>query len=62
MFHKGSFDRIDFDAGGIAIGESFESKLEELIDLVVETASGKQTVNERYGARDIAIFKTGVTL
>ncbi len=53
---------IDFDAGGIAIGESFESKLEELIDLVVETASGKQTVNERYGARDIAIFKTGVTL
>ena len=53
---------IDFDAGGIAFGDSFESKLEELIDLVVETANGKQTVNERYGARDIAIFKTGVTL
>lgn len=53
---------IDFDAGGIAFGESFESKLEQLVDLVVETANGKQTVNERYGARDIAIFKTGVTL
>ena len=53
---------IDFDAGGIATGDSFESKLEQLIDLVVETANGKQTVNERYGARDIAIFKTGVTL
>lgn len=53
---------IDFDAGGIAFGDSFESKLEELVDLVVETANGKQTVNERYGARDIAIFKTGVTL
>lgn len=53
---------IDFDAGGIAAGDSFESKLEELIGLIVETANGKQTVNERYGARDIAIFKTGVTL
>lgn len=53
---------IDFDAGGIVTGDSFESKLEQLIDLVVETANGRQTVNERYGARDIAIFKTGVTL
>ena len=53
---------IDFDAGGIAAGESFESKLEELVDLVVATANGKQTVNERYNSRDIAIFKTGVTL
>ncbi len=53
---------IDFDAGSIAAGESFESKLEELIGLVADTASGKQTVNERYNSRDIAIFKTGVTL
>lgn len=53
---------IDFDAGGIAAGESFENKLDELVNLVVETANGKQTVNERCGARDIAIFKTGVTL
>lgn len=53
---------IDFDAGGIAAGDSFEDKLKELIDLVVETANGKQTVNERYNSRDIAIFKSGVTL
>ena len=53
---------IDFDAGGIAEGESFEIALERLIDLVVDTANGKQTVNERYNSRDIAIFKTGVTL
>ena len=53
---------IDFNAGDIAAGESFESKLEQLIDLIVETADGKQTVNERYNSRDIAIFKTGVTL
>lgn len=53
---------IDFNAGDIAAGESFENKLEQLIDLIVETANGKQTVNERYQSRDIAIFKTGVTL
>lgn len=53
---------IDFDAGGIALGESFDSALERLIGLVVETANGKPTVNERFGSRDIAIFKTGVTL
>lgn len=53
---------IDFDAGGIAEGESFEDKLEDLIELVVLTANGRQTANERCGARDIAIFKTGVTL
>ena len=53
---------IDFNAGDIAAGESFESKLEQLIELIVDTANGKQTVNERFNSRDIAIFKTGVTL
>ena len=53
---------IDFNAGDIAEGVSFDEKLEQLIDLIVETADGKQTVNERYNSRDIAIFKTGVTL
>lgn len=53
---------IDFNAGDIADGVSFDNKLEQLIDLIVETADGKQTVNERYNSRDIAIFKTGVTL
>ena len=53
---------IDFDAGSIAAGESFDSRLQALIDLVAETAGGRQTVNERYNSRDIAIFKTGVTL
>lgn len=53
---------IDFDAGGIAAGDSFDSKLEELIDFAAEVANGKQTANERCGSRDIALFKTGVTL
>ena len=53
---------IDFNAGTIVEGESFESRLEALADLVAETANGSQTVNEKYDSRDIAIFKTGVTL
>lgn len=53
---------IDFNAGSIATGDSFEDKLEELVALIVETANGKQTVNEKYNSREIAIFKTGVTL
>jgi len=53
---------IDFDAGSIAAGEPFEQRLSALIDLVAEIASGRQTVNERFNSRDIAIFKTGVTL
>ena len=53
---------IDFNAGDIAEGVSFDDKLSELTDLIVETVNGRQTVNERYDSRDIALFKTGVTL
>lgn len=53
---------IDFNAGSIVEGDSFDDKLAELTDLVVDIANGKQTVNERYDSRDIALFKTGVTL
>ena len=53
---------IDFNAGGIAEGDTFESKLAGLTDLIVEVANGRQTVNEKYDSRDIALFKTGVTL
>lgn len=53
---------IDFDAGAIADGESFESALERLIDVVVSIANGAPTANERSGSRDLAIFKSGVTL
>ena len=53
---------IDFNAGTIAEGESFESRLNELTELVINVANGRETVNERYDSRDIALFKTGVTL
>jgi altronate hydrolase len=52
---------IDFNAGAV-LNTDFDTQLEKLIDLVVETASGKQTKNEINNTKEIAIFKTGVTL
>ena len=40
----------------------FDTQLEKLIDLIVEIAGGRQTKNEINNTREIAIFKTGVTL
>ena len=45
---------IDFDAQ--------KNGADELLDLIVETAGGKQTKNEIHDYREIAIFKDGVTL
>lgn len=53
---------IDFDAGRLIEGVSMEDLSEEAIDAVLEIASGKQTKNEKNGYREIAIFKSGVTL
>ncbi|MEG2158791.1 MAG: UxaA family hydrolase, partial [Clostridia bacterium] len=53
---------IDFNAGEIIDGEKFSALVEKLIDLVVDVANGKQTANEKNNSREIAIFKTGVTL
>lgn len=52
---------IDFNAGAV-LDTDFATQLEKLTDLVVETANGKKTANERNNTREIAIFKTGVTL
>jgi len=54
---------IDFSAGDIADGVPIEKVAKNLYDFVLELASGeKHTKNEDYGFRDLAIFKTGVTL
>lgn len=45
---------IDFDAQA---GDE-----NSLLELIVETANGKETKNEQYGYREIAIFKDGATL
>ena len=49
---------IDFNA----FGDNKKEISEKLLELIKETADGRQTRNEIYGCREIAIFKDGVTL
>ena len=53
---------IDFNAGSVAEGEALDSAGDRLLDYVLEVASGRRTHAEERGAREIAIFKDGVTL
>ncbi|WP_367870248.1 UxaA family hydrolase [Luteolibacter sp. Populi] len=54
---------IDFDAGKLLEPEvSEDSVTDELMELILETASGKPARNEINGFREIAIWKQGVTL
>ncbi|MCL2247846.1 MAG: altronate dehydratase family protein [Oscillospiraceae bacterium] len=54
---------IDFDAGPIAHGEPLEDVANRLYDYVLDLASGEVCAKtETHGFRDLAIFKTGVTL
>lgn len=58
---KNKANWIDFNAGAV-LESDFETQLEKLIDLIVDTANGKPAKNEINETREIAIFKTGVTL
>ncbi|WP_167609485.1 UxaA family hydrolase [Maribellus sediminis] len=53
---------IDFNAGQLLDGKTMEKVLDEFIDFLIEVASGKQLNHEKTGFKEIAIFKTGVTL
>ena len=53
---------IDFDAGKLLTTHTMEQLTGELMELVLETASGKPAKNEINDYRGIAIFKSGVTL
>jgi altronate hydrolase len=53
---------IDFDAGAVLSGESVAAAGERLLQLVLATASGKAACNELNDEREIAIWKSGVTL
>ena len=53
---------IDFDAGRLLDGMSMEDLSEELLQEVIDVASGKKVKAELNGYRDMAIFKKGVTL
>jgi len=52
---------IDFDAG-VVLTDGAEAAGDALIDLVLATASGKETRAEQNGEREIALWKRGVTL
>lgn len=53
---------IDFNAGVIVENEAMEQTCERFIDYIIQVASGEPVNNEKKGYREIAIFKTGVTL
>lgn len=53
---------IDFNAGQLIDGTAMPQLLNAFVDTVVEIANGRQTCNERNDFRELAIFKSGVTL
>jgi altronate hydrolase len=53
---------IDFNAGQVLEGTSMEEAARKLMELILDTASGKPSRNELNDEREIAIWKTGVTL
>ena len=53
---------IDFNAGVIAEDEPMEATAERFIEFVLDAVSGAPVNNEKNGFREIAIFKSGVTL
>ena len=53
---------IDFNAGTLAEDETMETVSARFIEAVLAVASGAPVRSEENGIREIAIFKTGVTL
>ena len=53
---------IDFNAGTLVEGESMETLSEQFVRFILEVARGRFVNNEKKGYREIAIFKSGVTL
>ncbi len=53
---------IDFSAGDILEGKSFDELAKELFDMILNAASGEKLKSEIAGFHDMAIWKRGVTL
>jgi altronate hydrolase len=53
---------IDFNAGTLVEDEEPQAVLERFIAKVLATANGEHLLHEKTGFKEIAIFKTGVTL
>ncbi|BFI99377.1 altronate dehydratase family protein [Priestia sp. Y58] len=53
---------IDFNGGVLIEGDTEEATLESFIEYMISVSSGELVNNEKNDFREIAIFKTGVTL
>lgn len=53
---------IDFNAGTLVEGTPMDTLLEQFVDKVADFANGEPTRNEINEFREIAVFKSGVTL
>ena len=53
---------IDFNAGVLVEDKTWDEVAKQFTDYIIRVASGEQVNNEKKGYREIAIFKTGVTL
>jgi altronate hydrolase len=53
---------VDFDAGSLIDGADRAALTTDLLDLIVTVASGAPCRHEQAGAREIALWKRGVTL
>lgn len=53
---------IDYNAGTLVEDVTIEDGLEDFIDYIIEVASGRWVNNEKNKFRELAIFKSGVTL
>lgn len=54
---------IDFNSGQLVEGKPMRKLVDEFIDYILQLASGEfKTNNEKFGFKEIAIFKDGVTM
>jgi altronate hydrolase len=53
---------IDFNAGVLLQGKKMDDLLEDFIAYIIKVANGEWVNHEKRNSREIAIFKTGVTL
>ena len=53
---------IDFNAGQLADGKPMEIVFRDFLNFIIGIANGNLVNNEKVGYREIAIFKSGVTL
>lgn len=53
---------IDFNAGVLLEGDNMENLSKRFVQYIINVASGELVNNEKKNYREIAIFKTGVTL